>query len=344
VAVLGVLAAVALVLAAFHRLRRTWRDAVEPLALVLPLAVAVAVTVGPPPRSALESAASLAALRAEPYRLPDPGRPGVLFHALAWPVALGLGDEVAVRLVAGVASAAGLLLGYALFRSSALEPLPALAGQAALAAIPVVASGPGSAVFAHALPQACELLLLAHFVRRLGHLEGARDNAAAFAYLLLAQAASTMAALEIALLAGTTALAEAATGARRRALRLAVNGALATTAVVLVRQVPRLVDWPAPASLAPAGAAWSPQALVVVALCATVALGLLPDRTSAPRLLAAAVVAGLAAVVLSAHVAAGPATLPGLGLLAPAAACAPAALLAHVRTRWIASASPGSRS
>lgn len=340
---LGVLAAVALVLSAFARLRRTWRDAVEPLALALPLAVAVALTAGAVPRAAGESAAALASLRAEPYRVLDPARRGVLVHAIAWPAALVVGDEAAVRLVAGVASASGLLLGYVLFRSSALGPAAALAGQAALAVIPVLALGAGRAVFAHALPQALELLLLAHLVRRLDHLEGARDNAAAFGYLLLAQAASALATLEVALLAAAAALAEAGAGHRRRALRLAVNGALATTVVVLVRSLPGLVDWPAQAAPPAAALAWSPPVLGLLALAAIGALWLLPGGTRAPRLLATALLAGLAAVLLG-RADSGPATLYGLGLLAPVAAGGPAALAARVRSRWTAPAAPGSRS
>ena len=343
VAGLGVLAAVALVLAAFARLRSTWRDAVEPMALALPLALAVGVTAGAVPRAAEDSAAALAALRAEPYRLPD-GRHGAVFHAVAWPAALVLGDATAVRLVAGVAAASGLLLGYVLFRSAAFEPAAALSGQAALALVPVAALGPGRALFAHALPQALELLLLAHLVRRLDHLEGARDNAAASAYLLLAQAASALATLEVALLAATAALGEAATGHRRRALRLAVNAALATAVVVFVRALPRLVDWPAEAAPHAPFLSWSPPVLGFVVLSALAALSLLPGGTRAPRLLAAALVAGLAAVVLGPRADPALATLPGMALLAPAAACAPAALVARIRSRWTAPAAPGSRS
>jgi hypothetical protein len=344
VAGLGVLAAVALVLAAFARLRSTWRDAVEPMSLALPLAVAVAVTAGAVPRAAEESAAALAALRAEPYRLPDPDRHGAVFHAIAWPAALALGDGTAVRLVAGVAAASSLLLGYVLFRSAAFEPAAALCGQATLAVVAVVALGPGRALFAHALPQALELLLLAHLVRRLDHLEGARDNAAASSYLLLAQTASALATLEVALLAATAALGEAATGHRRRALRLAVNAALATTVVVLVRALPRLVDWPAQAAPEAPSLSWSPRVLGFVVLSAVVALSLLPGGRRAPRLLAAALVAGLAAVVLGPRTDPALATLPGLALLVPAAAGAPAALWARVTNRWTAPAAPGSRS
>jgi hypothetical protein len=344
VAVAGGLAAVALVLAAYVRLRRTWPDAVEPVALALPLLAAVAVAGGAAPRAAGQSAAALVALRAEPHRLPDPAGRGVLFHALAWPAALVVGEAAAVRVVAAVSAAAGLLFGYALFRSSALDPAAALAGQAALAVVPVAALGAGRALFVHALPQALEVLLLAHLVRRLGHLEGARDNAAAFGYLVLAQAASVVAALEVALLAAAAALAEAATGQGRRALRLALSGTLATAAVFFVLSVPRLLDWPARALPAAAAVAWTPSALGLTALAGAMALALLPDRTRAPRLLAAGVVAGLAAVVLAADVDDGAATLPGLGLLAPAAACVPAALVARLRSRSTDPAAPGSRS
>ncbi|HVR72606.1 MAG TPA: hypothetical protein VMT87_17355 [Vicinamibacteria bacterium] len=344
VAVLPVLAAVALVLAAFGRLRRTWRDVAEGVALALPLLLAVALTAGPAPSGAGRSAASLAALRAEPYRLPDPDRRDALVSLVAWPAAALLGDQGAVRLVAAVASASALLLGYALFRSAGLDPMAAVVGQVTLAALPVLALGPGPVLFAHALPQALQLLLLAHLVRRLGHLEGARDTAAAFAFLLLAQAASAVATLEVALFAAVAALFEAAAGARRRALRLAVSGALATAAVVLVRYGPRLLDWAAhPAPAAPLSS-WSPLALGLAALVGGAGLAALPEGTRAPRLVAAALVAGLAAAVLGPLVDPGSPTPGGLGLLAPAVACAPAALAARLRSPWTGPAAPGSRS
>ena len=118
----------------------------------------------------------LAPLRAEPYRLPDPDRRGTVFHLAAWPAARALGDERAVTLVAAVAAASALLLCYALFRSAGLETVPALVGQATLPVLPILALRAGPALYEHALPQALELLLLAHLVRRFAHLEGARDN------------------------------------------------------------------------------------------------------------------------------------------------------------------------
>jgi hypothetical protein len=338
----AVAAAVALALAAFARLRRTWSDAAEPVALVLPLAVAAAVTAGPSPAAARGAAARLSALRAEPHRLLDPARRDNVFQVAAWPAALALGDEPAVRLVAAVASASALLAGYALFRSAAIEPAAALAGQAALAALAPLAVGPGPALYAHALPQALELLLLAHLVRRLGALEGARDNAAAFLYLLLAQSASALATLEAGLLAAVLALALAAFGSRRRALRLATIGALATAVVTLARYAPWMLDWPArPAPLA-GEASWGPLSFTLTALAGGVAPAALPATTRAPLVVASALVAGVAAAVLARD--APSAVPPGLGLLAPAAAGAAGALVARVRSPRTVPAAPGSRS
>jgi hypothetical protein len=342
VAVLPAVAAVLLMLAAFWRLRRTWPDAAQPAALALPLAVALAGTLGPEPAAAKDRAAVLAALRADPYRLPDPHRHATVFHLIAWPVALVVGDGHAVRLVAAVAAAGAWLLAHALFRSAGLAPRASLIGQAALGVLPVLALGPGPALVTHALPQALELLLLAHLVRRLGHLEGARDNAGAFTYLLLAQAATPATTLEVGLLAVLLALVLAASGARRRALRLATCWALAAAVVLVARYGPLALDGAAGTVRVPPERATGTLALAMAAtLCGAFALWLLPRHTPAPLVLGTAMVAGW--VTVAAGVAGfEPGVAPGLGLLAPVSAAGLASVAARI-TSPKSGATPGSR-
>jgi hypothetical protein len=340
------LAAVLLVLAAFWRMRRTWPDATHAAGLALPLAVALAVTLGPPSPAAHASATSLAALRAQPFSWPDPDRRGTVLHLLAWPAALVIGEERAVRVVAAVAAASGLLLGYALFRSAALAPFASLIGQAALPVVPVIALGVGRTLFVHALPQALDLLLLAHLVRRLGHLEGARDNAGAFAYLLLAQAPGPVSTLEVGLLVVVLALTESVTGGRRRAVRLAMCWVVAAAMVLLFRYAPAWLDRPTSPLRSPEGPLAEPAALAVGATLAGVALWLLPRSTLAPRVLGAALVAGLLARLVGrgTGMESGSGPLPGLGLVAPAAAAGMAAVSAWIRSPKTGAAAPGSRS
>jgi hypothetical protein len=343
VAVLTAFAAALLVLATFGRLRRTWPDTAQPAALALPLAAALAGTRGPVPAAARDSAASLFALRAEPYRVLDPERGATVFHLLAWPAAFATGEVHAVRLVAAVAAAGALLLAHALFRSAGLAPLPSIIGQAALGVLPVLSLGPGRALVTHALPQALELLLLAHLVRRLGHLEGARDNAGAFAYLLLAQAATPTATLEVGLLAVLLSLVEAAAGERRRAVRLATSWALAAAVVLVARYAPIALDGlPGTARVPPRLTAATVALAMAATLLGALALALLPRHTQARLVFGTALVAsGLA-------VAAGlagfePDAAPGLGLLAPVSAAGVASVTARIRSPRTG-ADPGSRS
>lgn len=323
VAVLSALIAVLLVLAAFWRLRRTWTDAVEPAALALPLAVVLAVTAGPPERADLTT--------------------GTVFRLAARPPAYAVGDERAVRLVAAVAAASALLLAYALSRSAGLDPVSALIGQAALPVLPVLALGVGPALYVHALPQALELLLLTHLLRRFDHLEGARDNAGAFAYLLLAQAAGPVATLEVALVVAVLAGAAAAGGTRRRALRLATSWAASAALVLSARYAAEWVEWPTRAVRAPL-AAGRPFAMAMTAVIpGLMALWLLPRTTLARQVLGSALVAGLLAAVVAWVTAFAPGAMPGLGLLAPTSAAGAAVVAARIRNRRTAAA-PGSRS
>jgi hypothetical protein len=311
------------VLAAFWRLRRTWTDAAEPAALALPLAVALAVTASPPPRAGLAT--------------------GTVFHLAARPAAYAVGDERAVRLVVAVAAASALLLAYALSRSAGLDPVSAVIGQAALPVLPVLAFGIGPALYVHALPQALELLLLTHLVRRFDHLEGARDNAGAFAYLLLAQAAGPVTTLEVALVVAVLAGAAAASGRRRRALRLATSWAASAALVLSARTAAVWMEWP-PRTVRVPLAAGRPFAMAMTAVIpGLLAVWLLPRTTLARQVLGSALVAGLLAAVIAWVTAFAPGAMPGMGLLAPSSAAGAAAVAARIRNRRTAAA-PGSRS
>ena len=318
VSVLAALAAVLLMLAAFSGCGGRRPDAAQPVALALPFTVALPGTLAPAPRSVEETAPRSARCARSRSAWPiPPGAP----HGLP-PTGLArggrVGDGRAVRLVASVAAAGGLLLGYALFRSAGLPSGASLVGQAALPVLPVVVFGTGTALVARALPLAFLLLLLAHLVRRLGHLEGARDNAGAFTYLVLAQAASPAATVEVACLAVLLAMAESAGGARRRAVRLATSWALAAAAVLAARYLHRW-GWTAPWALTPAPAALLPRALswaLVATVSGALAVTLLPRQTHARLVFAAALVAAwLALAAGMAGVAA--ADTPGMGLFAP---------------------------
>ena len=324
VAVLPALAAVLLVLAAFWRLRRTWPDAAHPAALALPLAVALAVTAGPSVRDGLAT--------------------GTLLHLAARPAAYVVGDEGAVRLVAAVAAASALLLAHALSRSAGLDAVSALIGQATLPVLPIVALGVGPALYAHALPQALELLLLTHLVRRFGHLEGARDNAGAFAYLVLAQAAGPVAAVEVALVMAVLAGTAAASGGRRRALRLVASWAMSAGLVLAGRYAAGWLEWRVPSDRVLLEATGRPLAVALLAVVpGLVALWLLPRTTLARQVLGAALVAGLLAAAIASATTFAPEAMPGLGLLAPPSAAGAAAVAARLRSRRTAAA-PGSRS
>ena len=342
VSALPAAAAIAATLAAFLRLRRTWPDAAWPGALVLSLAVAGAIAGLPSTPDGDASARALAALRAEPFLLPDPARPDTLFHLLAWGPALAVGDEGAVRVVAGAAGGGAVLLAHALARSAGLGALGAVTAQAALVLLVAAVTSAGRGLYAQVLPAALVLLLLVHLVRRLPRLEGARDTAAAFAYLTLAQACSALATLEVVLLVAVLAAAEALAGARRRALRLFTSEATALAAVLALRYAPRLLDWPVTGPLPPsAPLPFVPLALAAVA--GAVGVAALPPSAAAPRVLASALAAALATLALAGPAPPG-ASVPGLALLAPAAACGLAALVERLSGRRTAAPAPGSRS
>lgn len=143
-----------------------------------------------------------------------------VFHLMASPLA-ALWDEVrAVKALAVLAAAVTVLLAHVLGRALGLSPPVARLAQALLALLPVTASRLTLALFPALLGQALEALLLAHLMRRLDHLEGARDSAAAFGFLLLAQLAYTGSSINMAAVVVVLAAVEAARAERRRAARL----------------------------------------------------------------------------------------------------------------------------
>lgn len=167
------------------------------------------------------------------------------FHLLAVPLAV-IWDEVrAVKALAVLAVALTVLLVHVLARGLGLPRGAAAAAQCVAALLPVTASRLTLALFPALLGQALEALLLAHLVRRLDHLEGARDSAAAFGFLLLAQAAYTGSLLNVAALVLLLGAVETAHGEWRRAARLVGAWALAAglvAAILYARFLPVLAQ------------------------------------------------------------------------------------------------------
>jgi hypothetical protein len=166
------------------------------------------------------------------------------FHALAIPLVGVVGDVAAVKTVAALALALTLLLVQVLARALGLSAGEALSAQLALALFPVSGSRLTLALYPTLLGQATSLLLVVHLARRFAHLTGARDAAAAFAFLLLAQAAYTGSLFGVAAFVLLFAALELVSGDRRAALRLL--GAYAVAALIVAalqygRFVPVLV-------------------------------------------------------------------------------------------------------
>lgn len=263
------LAAVALVGTAHLVLRRTWSEQLEPrAALLVPCAAVVLACL------ALfhpffhypgvdTHARFLQAIRADLWTAFDPtdfqervgawtrtiggGRIAFpyapFFHLAAWPLAWMFGEAGAVKTVAVASLGLTLVLSFALVRSLGSTLPWAILGQVLLVLLPVTASRLTLALFPTLFGQAMEALLGMHLVRRFGHLDGARDAAAATFFLFAAQAAYTGSLFNVAAVVGLFAALEAAAGERRRALRLITAYAVAAGAVGLLlyaRFLPRL--------------------------------------------------------------------------------------------------------
>ena len=277
----------------------------------------------------------LAAARADPRLLVDPGdyqaRTGAwtrevagrrvafpyspAFHILAWPAALVLGEELAVKTMAAVALGLTVLLVHALSRSLGAGPWAATLAQALFVLLPVTASRLVLALYPTLLAQALELLLIV-FLARTAREDGARPAWRLGLLLVLCQAAYTGSLLNVGVLVLIVAAIEAASGGRRRALRILGLYAVATVAVVALQYgrflpvlwrdvLPHAADTKAPDRGAGPGVA--AQALQRLGLFYDVVYplllvpGLLAIRAAAPaarRVVTAVLLAGGALLVL----------------------------------------------
>jgi hypothetical protein len=199
----------------------------------------------------------LQALRVNPSLLVDPTQPwqrrgdvtreiggqkvpipyAMVFHAAAWPLSPLLGDTGALKTVAILSAAAVVLLVYSLARAAGLAPAWAVMAQVLAAILPVLTSRLSLALYPTLFGLAFVVLLLVHLARRLSHLDGARDGAAALTFVLLAEAAYTGSLLTVSALVLVLSAATTASGEWRRALRLLGAWAIATAILLLTMYV-----------------------------------------------------------------------------------------------------------
>ena len=257
------LVAAALAAAIFRLLARRWPDTVAGAgerAFVVPVAALVLALAALSHPSYYypdvdTHARYLAAARADPYLLFDPreyqDRTGAwtreiagrrvafpyspVFHVAAWPMAVFFGEVTAIKTAAVVSLAVTLLLVHALARLIGLGLRAARLAQTLAAFLPVMSSRLTLALFPTLLGQALELLLIVHLMRRYPHLEGARDAAAAWAFLFAAQAAYTGSMLNVSAVVVVFAGWELLAGDRHKARRVLGAWAIAATAVVFVQ-------------------------------------------------------------------------------------------------------------
>jgi hypothetical protein len=276
----------------------------------------------------------LRALKANPLLLLDPTQPWarrgdltreiggqpvaipyvMVFHGLAWLLSPLLGEAPAMKSIASAALGATLLLTHSLARAGGLRPSRALLAQVLAATMPVSTSRLVLALYPTLLGQALVVLLLAHLARRFGHLDGARDAAAATAFFWVAQVAYTGSLIMVGLFAVTLGLLQWARGEPRRSWRLLGSYAVATGLVLLLYLgfVPVLLRdvWPhLRVSPVPVGESTSPllrglgrlhvfYGLAYPILAAAGLLALRRAPVHARRVLAAAVLAGGSVLVL----------------------------------------------
>jgi len=162
-----------------------------------------------------------------------------VFHLMAWPAAVWLGEVAAVKTLAVLALGVSVLLVHALARSLGLGPRAALLAQALFALLPVTSSRLVLALFPALLGQALELLLIVALARRIG-LQGRRQLWMLFALLLVCQAAYTGSLINVAALALAWAALAAAQGEGPAALRL-IALYTAAAGVVVAAQYARFV-------------------------------------------------------------------------------------------------------
>jgi hypothetical protein len=199
----------------------------------------------------------LQALRDNPSLLVDPTQPwqrrgdvtreiggqkvpipyAMVFHASAWPLTPILGDTGALKTVAVISAAAVVLLVHPLARAAALAPMWATLAQILAAVLPVLTSRLSLALYPTLFGLAWVTLLLVHLARRLTHLDGARDGAAALTFILIAEAAYTGSLLTVSALVFALSAVLAVRGEWRRALRLGIGWAIATTILMATMYV-----------------------------------------------------------------------------------------------------------
>jgi hypothetical protein len=333
-------------LALCDRLRaRAWPEAgaahVQPVAVPLLLAVAALVAIFHPffyYPDVDSHGRFLEALRANPSLLVDPAQPwqrrgdvtreiggqkvaipyAMVFHAVAWPLSPAVGDIGALKTVAVISSAAVVLLVYPLARAAALTPAWAVLAQVLAALLPVLTSRLSLALYPTLFGLAWVVLLLVHLARRLSHLDGARDAAAATTFVLLAEAAYTGSLLVVSALVLVLSAVITARGEWRRALRLLGGWGIATAILLVTMYVgflptlwggilPYVFEGGGPASASGAAegpwraASWRLGVFYDLLIPVLAILGLVADRVMpAPsrRVLASAMAAGGALLVL----------------------------------------------
>jgi hypothetical protein len=197
----------------------------------------------------------LAAARSDPRLLVDPGdyqtRTGAwtrevggrrvafpyspAFHVLAWPPAVVLGEERALKAMAAGALGVTLLLVHALARCLGAGRRAALLAQALFILLPVTASRLVLALYPTLLAQALELLLIVFLARAEAEGQGERSDWTLALLLVVCQAAYTGSLLNVGVLVPILAALEAASGERHRALRILGLYALATLAVLTLQ-------------------------------------------------------------------------------------------------------------
>jgi hypothetical protein len=194
----------------------------------------------------------LAAARADPRLLIDPGdyqaRTGAwtrdvggrrvafpyspVFHVLAWPVAVIVGEELAVKWLAATALGLTVFLVHVLARCLGFGAGAALLAQGLVVLLPVTASRLVLALFPALLAQALELMLIVFLARPFDPAGERRRARALFLLLTLCQAAYTGSLLNVGVMVAILAVMAAASGDRVGALRLAGLYLAATSAVV----------------------------------------------------------------------------------------------------------------
>jgi len=279
----------------------------------------------------------LQALRDNPSLLVDPTQPwqrrgdvtreiggqkvpipyAMVFHAAAWPLSPLLGDTGALKTVAVISAAAVVLLVHALARAAALAPMWATLAQLLAAILPVLTSRLSLALYPTLFGLAWITLLLVHLARRLTHLDGARDGAAALTFILIAEAAYTGSLLTVSALVLALSAVLAVGGEWRRALRLSIGWAIATAILMATMYVgflptlwhgvlPYVFEGGGPAAAAPSDPVWTAAlrrlGLFYDAVYPVLALlGLVVSRgmpASARRVLACAITVGGAILIL----------------------------------------------